>query len=88
MMNKTLTLCALAAMLGASACEKAEDKSMPGGNAAMPGMSMPPADDDAADRTRSRRPPPATMGGFNSNPNNPNGMPGPTSGTGTSPNRF
>jgi len=87
-MNRILTLCAFAALLGATACEKADDKPMPGGNAAAPGMTVQPADDDAAERARITRPPPATTGGFNADKNNPNGVPGPSSGVGTSPNRF
>jgi len=89
-MTRILTLCVLASLLGMTACEKAEDKPMATGTAATPGpgMATPPADDDAAERARIRRPPPATMGGFNADKNNPNGVPGPTSGVGTSPNRF
>lgn len=88
-MNKILTLCVIAALLGATACEKADDKPTPGSNAATPGVTVPPAtDDDAAERARITRPPPATMGGFNADMNNPNGVPGPSSGVGTSPNRF
>lgn len=87
-MNRILTLCALAALLGATACEKTEDRPMPAGNAAVPGMTAPSDDDDAAERARIRRPPPATIGGYNADKNNPNGVPGPSSGVGTSPNRF
>ena len=87
-MNRILTLCVLASLLGATACEKVDDKPVPNSNSAMPGMPLPPADDDAAERARIRRPPPATIGGFNTDKNNPSGMPGSSSGIGTSPNRL
>ena len=86
-MNKILTLCVFTILLDVTACQKVDDKPAQGSNAAVPGMTVPPAD-DAEERARIRRPPPATIGGFNSDKNNPNGVPGPSSGIGTSPNRY
>jgi hypothetical protein len=94
MTQKLLVSCVLAALLGLSACDKAEDKpasnapTTPGGLPADAANIGPGNDEDAAERARLRRPPPASIGGYNNDGNNPNGMPGPSSGTSTSPNRF
>jgi hypothetical protein len=87
MTQKFLVSCLFAALLGLAACEKAEEKPA-SGSGLPPDAAKILADEEAADRARLRRPPPATLGGFNNDGNNPNGMPGPSSGTGMSPNRF
>jgi hypothetical protein len=85
-MNRFLALCSLALLAGVAACNKAEDTPAKGASTTLPDAAKSDADDP--DRARSRRPPPATIGGYSNDPANPSGMPGPASSIGTSPNRY
>ncbi len=79
-MTKLFVLCTVLAATSIAACDKAGDQIPVGVNDGTV-ESIP------ADRPRDVRPPPATSG-MSSDPNNPNGVPGPISGTGTSSNRY
>lgn len=76
-MYKSLALIALVLLAG---CSK-EDKM------AMPTDSQTGMPTIESDRPRDVRPPPA-QSGMSSDPYNPSGLPGPSTGLGTSPNRY
>lgn len=79
MLNKFLAICALVFVTGLTACEKAEPKTTD------PLADLPNGTEP--DRPRDIRPPAATSG-MSSDPNNPSGVPGPSSGLGTSNSRY
>ena len=72
------SLLVLAGLTGCSSSQPEMPATMPGD---------PAAEMDVQDRPRDVRPPPVSSG-IGSNPNNPNGLPGPSSGLGTSSNRY
>jgi hypothetical protein len=85
-MKAALVLLSLVALCSLGACDKPN-------NAATSGVDLPPAppgappDLDQPDRPREVRPPPVSSG-INSDPRNPNGAPGPSTGLGTSSSRY
>ena len=80
MLRKLLALGALVFLSGLTACEKAERAKVADPLAELPSGTEP-------DRPRDVRPRPASSG-MSSDPNNPSGMPGPSSGLGTSNSRY
>ena len=85
-MKKPLILLSFIALCGLGACTQSKD-------AATSGIDLPPAppgappDMDQPERPRDVRPRPASSG-IGSDPNNPNGAPGPSTGLGTSSSRY
>jgi hypothetical protein len=80
MLNKILALCVLVLLSGLTACEKADGPKTTDPLADLPNGTEP-------DRPRDVRPRAATSG-MSSDPNNPSGIPGPSSGLGTSNSRY
>jgi hypothetical protein len=80
-MNNFRAVCAVVFAAGLGACQKS-DSAMPADPLA--GVSNGSSEPD---RPRDVRPRPA-QSGMSSDPNNPSGIPGPSSGLGTSPNRY
>jgi len=78
-MRTPVALCIIVVAIGIAGCDKA-DESAPNATAGIPGIASP-------ERPRDVRPPPASSG-MSSDPNNPSGAPGPSTGLGTSPNRY
>jgi hypothetical protein len=79
-MKKLFALCVIVVSTGIAACEKSSN-AVPNGTPDANPAAVP------ADHPRDVRPPPASSG-MSSDPNNPNGAPGPSSGLGISPNRY
>ncbi len=80
-MKKLFALCLVALSTALVACQEADNAKPTDPLAGIPsGVSEP-------DRPRDVRPRPASSG-MSSDPNNPSGVPGPSSGLGTSPNRY
>ena len=80
-MRWLLVICTAILSAGLVACQKTDDASPRNPFAGLPDASS------ESDRPRDVRPRPA-QSGMSSDPNNPSGLPGPSSGLGTSPNRY
>jgi hypothetical protein len=80
-MRKFLSICTVVLSMGLVACEKADNAPPKDPLAGIPDGTSEP------DRPRDVLPRPA-QSGMSSDPNNPSGVPGPSSGLGTSPNRY
>ena len=75
-MNRSAVFCVVFLLLGLAACSSKSDEAMPTADEMTP-----------VERPRDVRPAPASSG-MSSDPGNPGGLPGPSSGLGTSPNRY
>ena len=79
-MKRTSAICAVILLVGLGACSKADHP--------MSTDSLPDSTEmTPVEHPRDVRPAPASSG-MSSDPLNPSGLPGPSSGLGTSPNRY
>lgn len=80
-MKRLAVVCLSALSMGLASCSSRDNAQTVDPRMDIPdGASQP-------DQPRDVRPP-AASSGMSSDPNNPNGVPGPSSGLGTSPNRY